>query len=78
MLGVSVSVYSRWENNKYIIPTRRLYQLANYYKINIDYLLGFTDKEITIDLPKEIDKKICSARATQIRKDYNESIKIFV
>ena len=77
-LGVSASVYSRWENNKYIIPTRRLYQLANYYKINIDYLLGFTDKKINIESPKEIDIKVCSARATQIRKDYNESLRTFV
>ena len=38
-LNVSDSIYSRWESGKDIIPTRRIYQIANYYKVNIDYIL---------------------------------------
>ncbi len=76
-LGVSGSAYSRWERNKYIIPTRRLYQLANYYKVNIDYLLGLTGKRINIESSKEIDIDLCSSRVAKIRKDYNESLRTF-
>ena len=35
MIGVSDSIYARWEHEKDIIPTIRLYQLANFYEINI-------------------------------------------
>ena len=34
------SVYSEWENEKLSIPTKRIVQLANYYNVNIDYMLG--------------------------------------
>ena len=36
-LGISDSVYGRWENDRFLIPTRRLYQLGNYFQVNIDY-----------------------------------------
>lgn len=42
-LGVVESVYSEWENEKLTIPTRRKIQLANFFEINIDYMLGLSD-----------------------------------
>ena len=41
ILGVSNSIYARWEKNTDSIPTRRLIQIANYFNINIDYILNF-------------------------------------
>ena len=41
-LGVSDSIYSRWEKGKDIMPTKRLYEIANYYSINADYILGLS------------------------------------
>lgn len=76
-LGVSDSIYGRWESGKDIIPTKRLYQLANYYKINIDYLLGLTDKKITIESSKNIDIKLMAERVTEIRKDFKETLREF-
>ena len=76
-LGVSESIYSRWENNKDIIPTRRLYQLANFYKVNLDYLLGFTSKKISIESSDKIDMNIVPKRMIEIRKDYNETLRQF-
>ena len=35
LLNVSESMYCRWENEMAIIPTRRIYELANYYHVNI-------------------------------------------
>ena len=43
-IGVVESVYSEWENGNLSIPTKRIYQLANYYEINIDYLFELTNK----------------------------------
>ena len=44
-LGVSGSLYGRWENDRFLIPTRRLYQLGNYFQVNIDYILRLTVSE---------------------------------
>ncbi len=44
-LGISDSVYGRWENDRFLIPTRRLYQLGNYFQVNIDYILRLTVSE---------------------------------
>jgi len=77
ILGISDSLYARWENGKEIIPTRRMYQIANYYKVNIDYLMGLTSNRITIISKVEIDIRLVSSRITEIRKDFNESLREF-
>ena len=48
ILGVSNSIYARWEKNTDSIPTRRLIQIANYFNINIDYILNLTNNKIAI------------------------------
>lgn len=77
ILGISDSLYARWENGKEIIPTRRMYQIANYYKINIDYLMGLTSNRITIVSKAEIDIPLVALRITEIRKDFGESLREF-
>ena len=76
-LGVSDSIYIRWEKGKDIIPTDRLYQLANYYKINIDYILGLTNSKKYIKASNKINLEIISKRVREIRKDYNETLAKF-
>ena len=71
ILGVVDSVYTEWENEKLTIPTRRLYQLANYYEVNIDYIVGLTDKRIKIKSKNDIDIKIVSTRLREVRKSLN-------
>lgn len=68
-LGVVNSVYSEWENNKLTIPTKRLYQLAEFFSVNIDYIVGLTDTRINLKTNKEIDINIVSQRLKQIRKE---------
>ena len=53
-LGVGSSAYSDWERNKVRIPTKRLIELANYYNVNIDYLMCLTNKRKNIK-SKDID-----------------------
>lgn len=77
ILGISDSLYARWENGKEIMPTRRMYQIANYYKINIDYLMGLTSNRITIVSKAEIDIPLVALRITEIRKDFGESLREF-
>lgn len=77
IIGVSNSMYTRWENGKDIIPTRRMNQLANYYKINIDYMLGLSKTKIIINSLEEINLSIVAERVTEIRNDYNETLREF-
>lgn len=43
MLGMSQTGYSKYETGENDIPTPVLIQLANFYNVSIDYLLGQTD-----------------------------------
>lgn len=77
IIGVSDSVYARWENGKEIIPTRRMYQLANYYQVNIDYLLGLTSNRLSIKSRPKIDRRLVATRTAEIRKDFCETLREF-
>lgn len=76
-LNVSDSIYSRWESGKDIIPTRRIYQIANYYKVNIDYILKLTPKRITVHSNDDINMDLVASRVSEIRKDFNETLRTF-
>ena len=67
-IGVVESVYSEWENNKLSIPTKRLVQLANFFDVNIDYLVGITNKRINLKTDNMIDVNLVSLRLKEIRK----------
>lgn len=42
-LGTSIQHYQKYEKKKTILPIKRLYQLADYYQVSADYILGRTD-----------------------------------
>ena len=75
ILGVNESTYSEWEHNKIPIPTRRLIQIADYYKVNIDYLLKLLNKRITINKVTIIDLKSSGDRIKGIRKNMSLSLR---
>lgn len=74
ILGVSDSIYCRWENNICSIPTKRIYQLANYYEINIDYLIGFVNERKKIKSSDKINKELVSNRVRNMIKIYGKSL----
>ena len=39
-LGTTQQIYSRYETNRNDLPLRHLLNLADYYKVSADYLLG--------------------------------------
>lgn len=43
LLGIQQTVYSRYERGYQTIPLELLIQLADYYKVSVDYLLGRTN-----------------------------------
>ena len=69
-LGVSDSIYARWEKGKDIIPTKRLWEIANYYHINTDYILGLTTVKKEVLSNHEIDRKLIAKQGNQTRYRY--------
>ena len=43
IIGMSQTLYSKYETGENDIPTSVLIKLANYYNTSIDYILGLTD-----------------------------------
>ncbi|MCI9413046.1 MAG: helix-turn-helix transcriptional regulator [Clostridia bacterium] len=44
ILGTSQQYYSEYENGKRPIPIAHLINLANFYNVSLDYLVGLTDE----------------------------------
>ena len=73
-LGVGSSAYSDWERNKVRIPTKRLIELANYYKVNIDYLMCLTNNRKQIEA-REIDLNKIGTRIKESRKELGYNLR---
>ena len=56
IIGVHKSTYNQWENNNNI-PIRRLVELADFYEINTDYLVGLTNMKINRKGKSKLDLK---------------------
>ncbi len=76
LLKVGKSVYANWEINKRLIPLKNLADLANIYNINIDYLVGLSNRQENMDSFK-IDTDIISNNLRLLMVDNNLNIKEF-
>lgn len=75
IIGVVESVYCEWENEKLSIPTKRIYQLANFFEVNIDYMLGISSKRKYIKTNNEINISLVASRLKEIRKSLNMTMR---
>ena len=71
-IGLTRSSINQFEQQYDIIPIKRLNQIANYFDVSIDYLLGLTSIKNYAFNRKEIDLELSSKRLKAFRK----SIKI--
>lgn len=74
-IGIVESLYSEWKNEKLSIPTKRIYQLSEYYEVNIDYMMKLTDKRIHIKTNNEINLDIVSKRLKEVRKSLKMTLR---
>lgn len=44
-LGMSQTGYSKYETGENDVPTRVLIQLADFYQVSVDYILGRTNRK---------------------------------
>ena len=75
LLNVSESTYSEWEHNKIPIPTKRMIELADFYKVNIDYILKLTNRRLEITKTTNLNLKEIGQRLLMIRKELNYSLR---
>lgn len=68
LLNVKRATYAGWETGKDIIPLKHIYKIANYYQVNIDYIVGITDKEERIKCKNEIDYDFVAKNIRDFRK----------
>lgn len=76
ILNVNKSTYSEWEHNKIPIPTKRIIELANYYKVNIDYMLNLTKTRKVISSKNSLDLIKIGQNLKELRKDLNATLRI--
>lgn len=49
-IGTSQTMYARYERGANELPIRHLISLCEYYNVSADYILGFTDTKITLEI----------------------------
>ena len=68
MLNVKENTYSKWEKCSNDIPLEKVNILANFYNVNLDYLLGISKKIEPSEKLKIDYKKICE-RLLELKKE---------
>ena len=67
-LNVKRSTYTGWESGKDIIPFKRLYEIANFFDVSIDYLIGKETEITKFHSEKNIDRKLIGQNIKKFRK----------
>ncbi len=68
ILNVKENTYSKWEKCSNDIPLEKINVLANFYNVNLDYLLGISNKIEHSENLKINYQKICE-RLLELRKE---------
>lgn len=68
-LNLTRSSINQFEQQYDIIPIKRLNQIANYFNVSIDYLLGFTNIKQYKNSKENINIDISSIRLKEFRKN---------
>lgn len=56
-IGTSQTMYARYERGATELPLRHLISLCEYYNVSADYILGFSNKKVTIELSTKKPKR---------------------
>lgn len=72
-LKVSRGTYAMWEVEKDIIPLKRLLNFCIFFKVSVDYALGFTNEPNYPNSKKRIDLNITKERLRKIRKEHKHT-----
>lgn len=49
-IGTSQTMYARYERGATELPLRHLISLCEFYNVSADYILGFSNKKVSIEI----------------------------
>ena len=75
IVGVTPSIYCEWETDRLAIPTKRLYKLAEFFEINIDYMLRLDNNKKRIRKNTNLNRVKVANNLKELRKDINISMR---
>ncbi len=73
VFGVSKNTVSGWENAHDTMPFNKLVKFCNLYNYSLDFVCGFTRKNITYKIPIKADKKQIGKKLKELRGKLNLS-----
>lgn len=71
LIGVHVSVFSKYEKETALIPIEHLNTLCNYFNVSFDYIFEFTNKRNYPKYHKNMNSNLTSSRLKELRKENN-------
>lgn len=74
VLKISQQSYSLWERGTKIIPLKHLHNLANYYQVSIDYLLGFSNNKASF-IGNDLNRKIIGENLKKLRQQHHLTLR---
>ena len=69
-IGIKRSAYNQFEQQYDIIPTKRLIQVADFFNVSIDYILGLSKDKLYSELESGINIDINRKRLKEFRKEH--------
>ena len=69
VINIQGKVYSLYETEYTIIPSKHLITLANFFDVSLDYLFQFTKSKVYKNSNKEIDYNTVGKRLKEFRKE---------
>ena len=70
ILNIKKNTYTQWEIGRNDIPILKLNELANFYKVSLDYLLGISDINTKTE-NSDINFDLLCTRLKGLRKEKN-------
>ena len=67
LLNISEDTYGNYENGRSAMPIYVAVRFANYFNLNLDYLLNIADKK-SLNYYKDFDATECAKRILKVQK----------
>ena len=69
ILGITRTVYTKYENGYELIPIKHLVAFCNYFDISVDYIFSLTNNDGNSSYNKEINYDLIRQRIKEFRKE---------
>ena len=69
ILGITRTVYTKYENGYELIPIKHLISFCNYFNTSVDYIFSLPNNDEESSYNKEIDNDLIRQRIKEFRKE---------